>query len=81
MPKGGMSDVMSETNCFDEVFVETQCPSHRPRNLGDFERVCQARPVVVTLWCNKDLCFVFEASERFGMHNTVTITLEAGSYR
>src|SRR5512135_2722166 len=33
MPIGDMSDIMTEGNCLDEIFIQAETPSDRPRDL------------------------------------------------
>jgi len=81
MSKRRMANVMSEANCFDQVFIESQSARNSAGDLGNFKGMRQAGAVVVTLGRNKYLGFVFEAPEWLGMQYAVAVTLEASAYR
>jgi hypothetical protein len=80
MSKWGMTNVVTEPNRLDQIFVEAQPPRNGARDLGHLEGVRQAGAVMVTLGGNKYLSFVFEASEWLGMQYAVAVTLEAGPH-
>lgn len=50
-----------------------------PRDLGHFQRVGQAGPVIVPLVVNEYLGFVFQLAEGRTMDDAVAIPLEAGA--
>lgn len=76
-----MTEVVTERDRLGEVLVETERPCDRARDLRDFERMGEARAVVVALGGDKDLRLVFETSERLGVDDAVAVADELGAHR
>src|SRR5690606_9276366 len=68
MSKGGMTQIMCETNAFDQVFVAAKSAGKRPPDLGNFQCVGEAEScgrqdsVTVTL----EGCAIFRRSVDIG---------------
>jgi hypothetical protein len=61
-----------------QVIVEPEGPGDGPGDLGHFEGMRQARPIVVPERGQEDLGLVLEAAEGLGMDDPVTVPLEVG---
>src|SRR5690606_16576595 len=73
--------VMAHADRLDKIFVETQSASDRAGDLRYFQRVRQARAIVIALRRDEDLCLVHQAPEAFGVDDAVAVPLELGSDR
>ena len=73
--------VVTERDRLGEVLVEAERPCDRARDLRDFERMGEARAVVVALGGDKDLRLVFETAERLGVDDAVAVADELGAHR
>ena len=72
---------MPQGDRLDQIFVQRQGSPDGPRDLTHFEGVRHAGSIVVALRINKNLGLVFQAAERLGMQDSVTIALESGADR
>jgi hypothetical protein len=79
--KGGMANVVPERDRLDQVFVEPQSPADRARDLGHFEGVGQAGPVMIALRVDEHLGLVLEPPERLGVEDPVAVALKDGPHR
>jgi hypothetical protein len=71
-----MSKIVSKSDRFGKVFIQSQSPSHGPGNLADFQGVGETCTIMVSLWRKKNLGFIFQASESLAMQNAITIDLK-----
>jgi hypothetical protein len=76
-----MANIVTQADCFDEVFVEPQRATDGAGDLRHFERVGQSSPIVIAEWRNEYLCFVFEPAKGFGVEDPIAIALEARAHR
>ena len=74
-----MSQIVSQTNGFDEVFVGAQGTRQRPANLSNFQRVGEAGAEVVAFVVDEDLRLVFESPKSGGVEDPVAVALERGA--
>jgi hypothetical protein len=74
--EGRMTKIVSETKSFREIFVETKCARHRPANLGHFETVSKAHPVVIPVRSDEDLRFVTQSPKGHRVDQPVAIALK-----
>ena len=81
VPERGMPEIVTERDCLGEVLVEAERPCDRARDLRDFERMGEARAVVVALGGDKDLRLVFETAKRLGVDDAVAVADELGAHR
>ena len=79
MPEGTVAHVMAKSDGFDQVLVEAKSSPDGPRDLGDFQRVSQARSVVIAERIDEDLGFVLESAEGLGVEDAISISLEASA--
>ena len=70
---------MAERDGFGEVFVEVEGARDCAGDLADFEGVSEAGYIVVAEWCDEDLRFVFESTERFAVYDAVAVALILGA--
>ena len=61
--KRRVTHIVAHANGFGQIFVQTQRARDGARNLRDFERVGEARAIVIEFGRNENLCFVLEAAE------------------
>ena len=52
-----MPEIVSEAERFGKVFIQPKRAGEHAADLCDFEAVCQARTVVIALWCDEHLRF------------------------
>src|SRR5512139_2325682 len=76
MTKGRVANVMAQRDGLCQFFIETKGLGDGPCNLRNFKRMGQSCPVVISRWCEEDLCFVFQPSERLGMDDPIPIMLK-----
>jgi hypothetical protein len=81
MTKRRMTEIMSQTDCLDQVFVETQGARHRTRDLGHFQCMRQARAIVIALWRDEYLRFMFQPTKRFRVQNAIAVALKTAAHR
>src|SRR5690606_31620670 len=81
MTEGCMSQVMAHADRLNEVLVKTQRATDRAGDLRDFQRVRQARAVVIALRRYEDLCLVHQAPAALGVDDAVAVPLALGSHR
>ena len=65
MSKGCMPQVMTESNCLNQIFVEIKCSSYCSGNLRNLDCMCQSRSEMVPLRSKKYLSLMHEPSESF----------------
>src|SRR5687767_1564820 len=75
MTKCGMTEVVAEPDRLGEGLVEAKRLGDGPADLRYFQHVRQARPVVVSLRCEKHLRLVLQSPERFAVDDPVAIAL------
>lgn len=70
--------IMPERYRFGQVLVQPKAPGNCSCDLGDFQSVGEARPVVVSFWKKQNLCFMFKATKSLRVDDPVTVDLETG---
>ena len=75
MTKRRMSQIVPQRDRLRQRLIQPQRFCDRARYLRYFQRVRQARPVMVALRRQKNLRFLFQTPERFAVQNTVAIAL------
>ena len=78
MAKRRVANVMAKRDRLGQRLVQAQRRGQRARDLGDLQRVRQARDEVVALGVDEDLRLVLQPAERLGVKDAVTVTLEGG---
>jgi hypothetical protein len=63
MAKTGMAEIMSQGDRFRQIFVKAQSAADRARNLRDFQRMRQARTVIIAFAFDKHLSLVAHFAE------------------
>ena len=76
MPEWRMTEIMPERQCLGEILVKAERAGDRSRDLLDFERVRQPRPVVIAFVEGEDLRLVLETPEGRGMDDPVAVPPE-----
>src|SRR5690348_18129997 len=71
-----MAEVVCERERFREVLIEAESAGERARDLYDFQRMGEPRPVVVALVIDEHLRLMREAAEGGRMDDSVTIATE-----
>src|SRR5713101_4577077 len=79
MPKGRMPQIVGEGDCLGEILIQAQRPRGGPRDLGDFQRVGQARAVVVSFGGDEHLRLVGEPTKRLAVDNAIAVALKTGA--
>ena len=79
VPEGCVSQIMGQCYRFGQVLVKAKIAGYRPTDLGYFDSVCQAGPVMVLLMRYEDLGFVFQTAEGCRMNDAVAVALERSS--
>ena len=76
MTERGMPKIVTESDGLGEILVQSQRPRYPARYLADFQRVRQPRAIMIAFGCEKDLRFVFETTEGFGVDYAIAVTLK-----
>lgn len=79
--EGRVPEVVGQRDGLAEVLVQAQDPRESPGDLGDFQRVRESGPKVVSLVVDEDLRFVLEAPEGARVNDPVPVALEDGAER
>jgi len=79
MAEGSMPEVMSQADCFSQVFIKVECPGDSASYLGYLQGVGESGYVVVTHGSYEYLRLMLEAAECFGVDDAVTVTLKSGA--
>ena len=58
MAKGCVPQIMSQGNGLRQIFVHAQSSGNRPGSLCNLQRMCQTRPVMISLRRKKYLRFM-----------------------
>lgn len=77
----GVADIVAEGDGFDEIFVQAKSPADGSGDLGDFEGVSEAGPVVVAERIDKNLGLVLQTPEWLRVEDAVAVALESGADR
>ena len=75
MAKGRMAKVMRQCHRLGQIGVQAKDAGDGARHLGHFDRVGQARAVVVALMFDKNLRLVLQPPKRAGMDDPVPVAL------
>src|SRR5437868_15285682 len=73
--------VVSQRDRLRQIFVQTQRPRNRARNLRDLERMRQPCAKVIAKRLNKNLGLVLQSSKRLAMKNAVAVALKTSANR
>src|SRR5580765_3108313 len=79
MTKRRVAEIVRQGDRLNEVLVQLQVACDRARDLCDLQRMRQASAEQVPFVIDEDLRLVFEAPERRGMDDAVTVALELGA--
>jgi len=74
--KGGMADVVDQSQGLGEVFVEAECGGRSAGDLRDLDGVGEAAAEVVGGAAGEDLGFACKTTEGACLHNAFSITLK-----
>src|SRR4051812_44302419 len=74
--EGGGTEIVAETDGFDEVLVEEKSPADGARDLGHLEGVGEAGPVVVAGGSDKDLGLVHQPAKTLGVEDAIAVALK-----
>ena len=77
MAEGRMAQIVGQRHGLGEFRVEPQRSRDRARHLRDFDRMGQARAVIIALVLDEDLRLVLEAPEGRSVDDPVAIALKA----
>src|SRR5438876_1270601 len=75
MAERWMAQVVSQGDRFRQVFIEAQLASDGPADLGDLQRMRQARAVVIVRLSDEDLRLVHEPPKGGRMDDAIAIAL------
>ena len=76
-----MTEVVSESNGFRQIFVQRQTPRNRTRYLRHVESVRKPRHIVIAFGRKENLRFVLQPAESFGINYPVSVALKFGAHR
>jgi len=76
-----VSQIVPQSDGFDQVFVEVQGSGDGAGYLRYLQRMSEAGDEMVSLRGNEDLSLVLQAAERLRVDDPVSIALELGPYR
>jgi hypothetical protein len=79
--KGRMTDIVTESESFGELFIEIQRGSHGAGNLRDFDGVSEAVMKMVGDAGREDLGFILQPPKSPRMDEAVAITLVFAAVR
>ena len=71
-----MPQIMRERHSLRQILIHHQGACQRAGDLRHFQRMGQARTVVIPLVIDEHLRFVFQAAKRAGMDHAVAVALE-----
>jgi hypothetical protein len=74
-----VTKIVGQRDRLSEIFVKTQLPGDRARDLRHLKAVRQPRAIVVTLMKYEHLCFVGQAAKSGRMQDAVSVTLECAA--
>ena len=80
MPEGRMAEIVGERAGFGQILIHLQRPRQGPGDLGDFQRVGQARAIRIAFMGDKDLGLFLEPPEGAGMDDAVAVALEGAAH-
>src|SRR6185503_6092457 len=76
MPKGGVAQIVRETNGLHQIFVAAQSTRERSSNLSNFEGMREARPKVIAFVVDEDLGLIFEAPKTCCVKDSIPVPLK-----
>src|SRR5262249_43126198 len=79
MAERRMAKIVSQRQRLGQIFVKPQPPRQRARDLRDFKRVGEPRPVMIALVENENLGFVLQSAEGGGMDDAVAIAAKSAA--
>ncbi len=71
-----MAEVVDQRHALGKVLVQLQGARERTGDLRDLDRMGQARPEMIAVRADEDLCLVLQAPERGRMDDAVAVALE-----
>ena len=71
-----MSQIMPQCNCLHQILVQLQSLCYGSGCLGYLQCMRQSGPIVVSLRCQKHLCFILQSAECLAVDNTVSVPLK-----
>jgi hypothetical protein len=81
MSKGCVSKIVPHPDRFDEILIQRERTTDSASDLRHLERVCQAGPVMIAVWADKNLGLVHEPPEAFRVYDPVAVALELRAHR
>src|SRR5581483_165025 len=81
MPKRRVPQIVRESDCFREIFIQAQRTSNRATDRGDLNGVRQTGAQVIAGSVQKDLCLIFHSPKRAGVNDARAVTLEFSAIR
>ena len=76
MAKGGMPQIMGQTDRLGQILVEPQGPGNGAGDLRNLQCMSQPGPVQIAFRREKHLRFLLEAAEGLAVQHPVTVSLE-----
>ena len=68
--------IMPQCNCLHQILVQLQSLCYGSGCLGYLQCMRQSGPIVVSLRCQKHLCFILQSAECLAVDNTVSVPLK-----
>ncbi len=81
MAEGRVAEIMGERHRLGQIFIESERPRERPRDLPDLDRMRQPGAKMIAVERHEHLCLMCEAAEGRRMDDTVAVALELGAGR
>lgn len=79
MAKGGVADIMGETQGLGQILIQPQRAGNGAANLGHFYAVGEPDPEMISIGCDKNLRLVPQSAKGNGMNNAVPVALKIAS--
>ena len=79
MAEGRVADIVGERQRFGEILVQPEQAGGGARDLADFQRMGQARAVMIAFMGDENLRLLLQAAEGVGVDDAVAVALEIGA--
>jgi len=81
MAERRVAQIVAESNGFGQIFIQSQSPRQGARDLGDFQGMGQAGPIMIAFRRQENLGLVLQTPESFAVQDPVPIDLKSGPDR
>ncbi len=81
VPEGRVAEIVNQRHAFGQILIQLQRARQGASNLRNFDRMRQARAVVIAVLSNEHLRLVLQSPEGRRVDDPVAVTLEFGARR